>query len=170
MVGMDEQAVQSVKDAGEPVAATARDQCTKADWAWEVAAVLEGRGADCVSVAWVLDDRNTGAGLGAFRTVDRSPPRLPEHEIRDGCRDSRRKRQHDGFGRVVELVRDDSEHEDCRETRGNQSHHHALAGARRTLTLRMEDFGMDCSDETSVCSTRDSSETDSRAPFTNPFL
>lgn len=60
-MGMDEQAVQSVKDAREPVAATARDQCTKACWAREVAAVPEGRGADCESVTWVLDDRNTWA-------------------------------------------------------------------------------------------------------------
>ena len=45
-----------------------------------------------------------------------------------------------------------------------------LRGARQSLTFRMEDFGMDCSDETSVRSTKDSSETDSRLPSTNPFL
>ena len=47
---MEGQPVQSVKDAREAVAATARDRCMRAGWAWEVAAVLEGRCADCESV------------------------------------------------------------------------------------------------------------------------
>ena len=42
LAGMDEQAVQSVKDACGPIAATTHDQCTKAGWAWEVAAVTGG--------------------------------------------------------------------------------------------------------------------------------
>ena len=50
VVRMEGQPVQSVKDAREAVAATARDRCMRAGWAWEVATVLEGRCADCESV------------------------------------------------------------------------------------------------------------------------
>ena len=59
VVCMEEKPVQSVMDMRELAPATARHRCTKADWAWVVAAVLEGRCADCESVTWVLDDHNT---------------------------------------------------------------------------------------------------------------
>ena len=59
VVCMEEQPVQSVMDTRERVAATARHRCTKADWESLVAAVPEGRCADCESVTWVPDERNT---------------------------------------------------------------------------------------------------------------
>lgn len=59
VVCMEEQPVPLLMDTRGPVAVTARHWCTKADWAWLVAAVLEGRCADCESVTWVPDDRNT---------------------------------------------------------------------------------------------------------------
>ena len=40
-------------------AATARKRRTKADWALEVASLLEGRYADCEQVTLVLDNLNT---------------------------------------------------------------------------------------------------------------
>ena len=56
----------------EPLAgwrqATARERRTKADWAQEVAGLLEGRYADCEQVTLVLDNLNTHT-KGAFYEV-----------------------------------------------------------------------------------------------------
>lgn len=56
----------------EPLAgwrqATARDQRTKSDWAQEVAALLDGRYADCERITLVCDNLNTHTA-GAFYEV-----------------------------------------------------------------------------------------------------
>ena len=49
-------------------AATARERRTKVDWAHEVAALLEGRYADCERITLVLDNLNTHT-KGAFYTA-----------------------------------------------------------------------------------------------------
>ena len=67
----------------EPLAgwrqATAREQRTKSDWAQEVAALLEGRYADCEAITLVCDNLNTHT-KGAF--YEAFPPEKAREYVR----------------------------------------------------------------------------------------
>ncbi len=66
---MDEQPVQLTRETRCPIAAAAdRPRRTKADWARETAALLEGRYADCERITLVSDNLNTHT-KGAFYEV-----------------------------------------------------------------------------------------------------